>query len=318
MSELALAETTLIDAKAERTLKLAGLSVRDATSRHRDLFLTAQQASRQVAPIKSNQLTRFYFTAAIAATTKTESILIAARQSIELDKPNALGGVIFWQIAKSPTDELHLPESASIVVAPPFRTETLHRSIDSVIAAFEDYPVGSVHIEKHQFHPLRSPRVSPSHPGIEPFRAFSDLKNWLNLTSTQLAELLGIKRTTPNAWKREGRTPREETRHRLYQLHSYVGSLAGRPDGKEQIARLRPALPILKDAIYSGAAIPSDTLDAAGVEIPFDWRAINAFQAKTRIVMDEDDEGNAIARSTGVEGMLVDEDDDEDDLELRY
>jgi hypothetical protein len=151
---------------------------------------------------------------------------------------------------------------------------------------------------------------------VEPFRAFNDLKEWLNLTTKQLAGFLGIKRTTPNAWDREGRKPRHETQLRLDRLHSYIAELANKPDSAERLARIRPALPMLMKAIEAEAAINSSTLDSAGVEIPLDWRRLNAFQAANKIEITEDEDGKPIVKAPPLTAVVTEE--DEDDLDLRY
>jgi len=151
---------------------------------------------------------------------------------------------------------------------------------------------------------------------VEPFRAFNDLKGWLSLTSRQLAELLGIKRTTPNAWDREGRKPRPETQLRLDRLHSYIEQLAQQPDSAERLARIRPALPMLMKAIEAEAAINSTTLQSAGVEIPLDWRRLNAFQAANRIEITENEDGTPVVTAPPLTAVVTEE--DEDDLDLLY
>jgi hypothetical protein len=67
------------------------------------------------------------------------------------------------------------------------------------------------------------------HGGTSPaFRAFSELREWLSLSVPDAAELVGVGRTTPNSWERDGREPRPRLARRLYQLHALIGSLVRR------------------------------------------------------------------------------------------
>lgn len=59
----------------------------------------------------------------------------------------------------------------------------------------------------------------------------------------------------------------------------------------EQAERLRETLPLLMAAVAAGAAIPSQTLRNLGIEIPFDWRALNRFSARTPISFTQGEDG---------------------------
>ena len=56
-------------------------------------------------------------------------------------------------------------------------------------------------------------------------------------------------------------------------------------DRNRAALRIQAALPpgslrnLLIAAVLAGAAIPSQTLERLGISIPFDWRALNRFQA---------------------------------------
>ncbi len=58
-----------------------------------------------------------------------------------------------------------------------------------------------------------------------------------------------------------------------------------------QAERLRETLPLLMAAVASGAAIPSQTLRNLGIEIPFDWRALNRFSAGVPIAFTQGEDG---------------------------
>ena len=60
------------------------------------------------------------------------------------------------------------------------------------------------------------------------FEMFSDVRDWLNLTTEEAATLVGVGRTTPLAWERDGREPRPARARRLYQVHSLISALVER------------------------------------------------------------------------------------------
>jgi DNA-binding XRE family transcriptional regulator len=60
------------------------------------------------------------------------------------------------------------------------------------------------------------------------FEMFTELREWLNLTTEEAAALIGVGRTTPLAWERAGHEPRPATARRLYQAHSIVQGLVKR------------------------------------------------------------------------------------------
>lgn len=98
-------------------------------------------------------------------------------------------------------------------------------------------------------------------PNSRAFRAFTELRTWLHLSVDEAADLVGVGRTTPNAWERDGREPQPRTARRLFQLHALIGAvvrrlnqegadawlMAGTPTPME-LAR-RPDLSGLADAV---------------------------------------------------------------------
>jgi hypothetical protein len=68
------------------------------------------------------------------------------------------------------------------------------------------------------------------------YRTFVELADWLGLTQAQTAELLGMGRTTPLAWEREGHEPQPARARRLYQTHALVSTLVRRL-GREDTRR---------------------------------------------------------------------------------
>jgi DNA-binding XRE family transcriptional regulator len=76
-------------------------------------------------------------------------------------------------------------------------------------------------------------RSAPADPAYasEAYAAFKALGRWLRLNDDDLAELVGVGRTTPYSWERAGHEPRAETARRLYQFHHTVAALMDRLGG---------------------------------------------------------------------------------------
>lgn len=60
------------------------------------------------------------------------------------------------------------------------------------------------------------------------FNAFKELVGWLQATDADVAAMVGVGRTTPYSWKREGREPRRENVRRLFAAHTVVAALVRR------------------------------------------------------------------------------------------
>lgn len=318
MLELAVPGKDALSDKLERTARLSGLSGGSLMEKHQDLFRAAADAYPHLPARRRDRLIGFYFTAALAATEMTPTLIGRGWSRIEVDAPFEGGELFLYTTIRQLPNELR-PPRAPLAFIPRFARTEFSSELISRWAAVEradleraDLAGWPLQAGYHRPHDVGAPLA----PGVEPFKAFTQLKEWLRLTSAQLTSLLGIKRTTPNAWDREGRKPRPETEVRLFRLHAYVSDLARRPDAAEQLARVRPVLPVLTKAIYSEAALPSDTLELAGVDIPFDWRKLNAFQAKNKIPITADEEGAPLGEAPTLEGIVVEE--DEDDLGLLY
>jgi prevent-host-death family protein len=87
------------------------------------------------------------------------------------------------------------------------------------------------------------------------------------------------------------------------------------PEAREELERaerLRAAIPLLMAAAAAGAAVPSQTLRELGIEIPFDWRALNRFTARASVTFTEGEDGEpwVVAPAALPEPVL------EDDTEL--
>jgi hypothetical protein len=75
---------------------------------------------------------------------------------------------------------------------------------------------------------LRAVGKKSAKPKSRAFTMFDELRGWLSLTTQETARLVGVGRTTPLAWEREGRDPRPGHARRLYQVHAIVGALVKR------------------------------------------------------------------------------------------
>jgi hypothetical protein len=84
------------------------------------------------------------------------------------------------------------------------------------------------------------------------FRAFKDLGAWLNAGDDQIADMLGVGRTTPYAWKREGREPRPETARRTYEYRAVMDSLRRRLEPSEFQMWLRQGNPSRRERLLAG------------------------------------------------------------------
>src|SRR5207302_9364591 len=77
------------------------------------------------------------------------------------------------------------------------------------------------------------------------------------------------------------------------------------------LGRLRQALPLLMAAVSAGAAIPSETLRAIGIEYEFDWEKLNAFQATFPISITHDETGKPLPHLSSAMPVPTHESDDE-------
>lgn len=77
-------------------------------------------------------------------------------------------------------------------------------------------------------------------PRSSAFRAFKELAVWLNRTERETAQLVGVGRTTPYTWERDGREPRPRSARRLYETHAFVRQLVlsmGKQDAESALGR---------------------------------------------------------------------------------
>lgn len=65
------------------------------------------------------------------------------------------------------------------------------------------------------------------------YAAFKDLGRWLQAHDDEVADAVGVGRTTPYAWNRDGHEPRAATVRRLYEYHAVLSSLSRRLGSEE-------------------------------------------------------------------------------------
>lgn len=82
----------------------------------------------------------------------------------------------------------------------------------------------------------------------------------------------------------------------------------------ERAERLREAIPLLMSAAAAGAAVPSQTLRDLGIEIPFEWQALNRFTARADLTFTQGEDGEPWVVAPSAEPEIVLEDETELDL----
>jgi hypothetical protein len=70
---------------------------------------------------------------------------------------------------------------------------------------------------------------------------------------------------------------------------------------------------LLVAAAGAGVALPSETRETLGVEMPFDWRAVNEFQARFPVALTHDEQGAPLrAQEVGLRQQHYEEEPDEE------
>lgn len=82
--------------------------------------------------------------------------------------------------------------------------------------------------------PVAEPPRQPA-PPPRSYRAFKELADWLDADDEEIAHAVGIGRTTPYAWRRDGHEPRPATVRKLYETHTVLDALR-RQLGHEQLS----------------------------------------------------------------------------------
>jgi hypothetical protein len=105
---------------------------------------------------------------------------------------------------------------------------------------------------------------APSHEEAGPrsWEAFKDLAQWLPASDGEVAEAIGIGRTTVYTWQRENREPRQGTARRIHQLHAALKALRSRLGPAGLDSWLSSGAPSRREVILSGdLELLSDEID---------------------------------------------------------
>lgn len=60
------------------------------------------------------------------------------------------------------------------------------------------------------------------------FAAFKDLASWLDAPDEEITKLIGVGRTTPYSWERDGRDPRRGSVRKLFETHATLAAIRDR------------------------------------------------------------------------------------------
>jgi len=107
-------------------------------------------------------------------------------------------------------------------------------------------------IEQSQGWVMPVDRATSEPPAYEAFKA---LGRWLNADDAAIADMVGVGRTTPYTWKRDGREPRAATSRRIYEYHATIDAL-----------RRRLGIGGLRRWLHEGVAPRRDVLLAGDLE----------------------------------------------------
>jgi hypothetical protein len=121
--------------------------------------------------------------------------------------------------------------------------------------------------------------------GARAYAAFKDLGRWLMLDDPSVARMVGIKRTTPYAWEREGRQPRPATVRRLMQHHAVIGAVVDRLGEDSARAWLVAGSPSPVELLLDGHL---DAVDQQVGDLVFS-RSVRAPSAGGYLPEDDDD-----------------------------
>jgi hypothetical protein len=78
-----------------------------------------------------------------------------------------------------------------------------------------------------------------------------------------------------------------------------------------RVQRIADTVPLLLAAASARVAIPSESLAALGITLPFDWSLINELQARVPLTLARDEDGSPISRGSAGSAVAPPELDDE-------
>jgi len=86
----------------------------------------------------------------------------------------------------------------------------------------------------------------------DPLQAAEDLREWLDLTYTNLESITGIAKNTIHHWKRTGASARPSTVRKLWRLHALVHALSSQLGQKQAVEWLRAGPESPLDLLLAG------------------------------------------------------------------
>jgi hypothetical protein len=149
------------------------------------------------------------------------------------------------------------PYWLTIALAEPLATVTL-TSFEAQLCF--PPPVASPLLELARHFTGIEPRPEPELAEPQAYRTFVELADWLGMTQEKTANLLGMGRTTPLAWQREGHEPQPARARRLYQTHALVSTLMRRLGCEEMRRWLEAGEPSPVALIAQGDVTGADDL----------------------------------------------------------
>jgi hypothetical protein len=84
------------------------------------------------------------------------------------------------------------------------------------------------------------------------YEAFKALGRWLDADDAAIADMVGVGRTTPYTWKRDGREPRAATSQRIYEHHATLDSLRRRLGAGGLRRWLHEGIPPRRETLLAG------------------------------------------------------------------
>jgi len=158
-------------------------------------------------------------------------IIQASSEPIFSPTPILWSRVSAWRSEKAAADAVGIHASRFWPVPEPGEMVGAH-----LFGVFAGFLAGATAATSYESVVLRPSDVdpgvtTPSVPEVAPPRAyvaFKDLASWLSADEADIADMVGIGRTTPYAWRRDGREPRPSTVRRLYEYHATLDALRRR------------------------------------------------------------------------------------------
>jgi hypothetical protein len=141
-----------------------------------------------------------------------------------VDVENLVGALLWDPVGHTDVTPMHMPllglRSRSALDVTAYTGSGALLIAD--VKVFESTPST---IEQSQGWLVPADPVASDPPAYEAFKA---LGRWLNADDAAIADMVGVGRTTPYTWRRDGREPRAATSQRIYEYHATLDALRRR------------------------------------------------------------------------------------------